>query len=277
MVRGAAVATLRLRGARVSCEVWQRREPDPPSLWAREDGLVDLKACRSDTSLILGPATFNLFVPAVRALDERHPWLLRDEERSALAELKRGFAEPRHGLPVMSRQVHIGSATFKKLPVGTEFFYRDGDPTSRRRDKRDPLWILEALVCTDVAHPLDEGEEDGQVCRRFSFDVDLQQHRHELNGVIGRGWRRPPHVVGEAWIDAEQRIRRVTWHEAVPRRTRSRNLGRDAKGWKTIVLWDFGTPVDIRLPALKELGGHPVKELVGLARAIWRRKREYER
>jgi hypothetical protein len=56
---------------------------------------------------------------------------------------------------------------------------------------------------------------------------------------------------GSVWIDAERRIRRVTWTQLHAGRRRSiRTRGTGARLWRIVELWEFAIPVDIGVPVV---------------------------
>jgi hypothetical protein len=90
----------------------------------------------------------------------------------------------------------------------------------------------------------------------LQIDIDLRLGDTKLEGrhVPGMSQR----VAGDVWIDDEDRIRRVTWRRPFMRRPRSPLKLPAFTSWRTVELWEFGTPADIEIPTPLTARAKPV-------------------
>jgi len=112
----------------------------------------------------------------------------------------------------------------------------------------------------------------GVACERWEFRVDPALHRELRERESGS-----ERIAGDAWIDADGRLRRVTWTRLLRRRSRwPRKPG--PRPWQTTELWDFGVPVEIEVPTVEpeERAPWPIG-VVRIAWKLWRRRRAYRR
>lgn len=86
-----------------------------------------------------------------------------------------------------------------------------------------------------------------------------------------------PAVHGQARIDGDGRLERVTWSHNP--RERSRRPAAVRRAWRTLELTDYGTPVDIPVPDLAppEPRGAAARDLWRLARVLHRTRRDWQR
>jgi hypothetical protein len=217
--------------------------------------VVDFAAQRTRTKQFLGPALERL----VRATEERWPWL-------------QDGSEPDRGASVM---VYAGTASYfasgdRWTPVA------DGTPEARQRTPADPAWIVEALCRAQVmSSPNGEsGEVRGEPCERHRFEVQLARRRDALQLPPHRG-STPPRLVGEAWLDAHGRLRRVTWRRKTYSR-RPRWPGEPSRTTGSVELWDFGVVATIAVPQLpRRLPGAGIVDIASVWRQLSRQRREY--
>ena len=270
-VREAARKTLALRGVRLAFETTMHGPGDERKVFRQGEGVADLAGRRTDVTVTVGPAILEPMAQFAHRLTEKHPWVLRDDE---LRELDAGLGG------VTSRDIYVGGAVFMSHPYSQKWFHNDGDTTSPRRRRNDPLWILEALMCADDARWLESEEVRGESCKRFGFHVDLRLHREELDTpqewLVG-----PPHVAGEVWIDREQRVHRVDSREVARRRTRQsgrRATEADLSAYAStsLELWDYRTDVSIDIPHIEPPQSRTIDVLARLTARLWRRRRDYE-
>lgn len=213
-----------------------------------QEGVTDLAGRRTQTDL-QGPAAVEKWGARLLA---RFPWL--DAERET--------GRPRPAV----------------LYTETGSFFKSGDRwmTGREgpRNSMDPLWIVEALAHADESVARGGDVVRGAPCRRWEFRVDPALHPE----IYGSSQRRPLRLAGDAWIDDDGRLRRVTWTRLRRRRPRwPKKIARPApQDWQTTELWDFGLPVEIDLPSIEPERSRPRRcGLVRLAWELWRRKRAY--
>jgi len=116
------------------------------------------------------------------------------------------------------------------------------------RSWRDPTLALDLLA----VHPLDdarlEAEEPvrGVPCARYGGKLDQRRFDEALGSDPSEKPERTLHV--KAWVDPEGRLTRASWTFAQVGRPRSPLRPRHPPAWRTLELWDFGLPVDIRMP-----------------------------
>jgi hypothetical protein len=261
-VAGAARHTL----ASGSARVWQCTfaEPAPPperSSTTYAEGVADLKSVRIRMCERWPP----ILDYWAERLTERFPWFDDGEDDDDVDEER--------------ITVRAGTATWSRSgDRWIPWAEGAGNPYAGRRREGDPLWILEALtVVGDAAPRSDEPERvRGEPFSRVAFTIDLctaGPHFEEarLRALSDR-------ISGDAWIDGENRVRRVTWKRPYRERPRSPFKLPAVTTWRTVELWDFGTPVDIELPtpSLPE-PGPSLREVFDGIGVLWRRKRAYER
>jgi hypothetical protein len=179
--------------------------------------------------------------------------------------------------------VYAGTARF--VDLGTQWSGGDdGDETARARNPLDPVWIVEVLAHADEVVARGEDVVRGVSCRRWEFRVDPARHP-EAYARTGGPRRKPLRLAGDAWIDHEGRLRRVTWTRLRRHRPRWRGEPWSApRGRQTTELWDFGLPVEIEVPIVEpeRLTPWPVALVMFPAASsefawkLWRRKRAYE-
>jgi hypothetical protein len=261
-VAAAARATLGAGSARMwECRFVEPAGPPERSSTQYSEGVADLANVRAEIRVREAPM-WSYFADLIL---ERFPWL--DDGEDGDEELE----------PTM---VYAGTAGFignegTWMPLGL----RTGDPHAGRRMPEDPLWILEAL--TIVADAAPRGAERVTVrdvaCAPLRFEVDLRRAGGRIEVIEARG--RSPRLLGDVWIDEDERIRRVTWQRPIVQRPRSPLKQPRVIAWRTLELWDFGTPVHIEVPVPmkpkpKRLLVHDLYDGLGW---LWRRKRAYER
>jgi hypothetical protein len=229
-VAAAALRTIEAGSARVS----RRRFADPPPEPARafgtaEAGVTDFAHRRTATET---PA----LAPGIELLAERMA--------ARFPRLGEALVD---GVDTDLRAVYAGSAAL----IGHDdrwIAIARGD-TSAGRGHTDPVWVVDALAHTDVADL--HGEDElvrTQPCRRYGFAVDLGRHTATVQ-IPPHPGRRPPHITGEAWIDADGRIRRVTWRQAPLLRRRDPRRSRGGRTfWESTELWDYGVAAEIEVP-----------------------------
>jgi hypothetical protein len=112
----------------------------------------------------------------------------------------------------------------------------------------------------------------GEDCTRYGFRAELADA-----DVANLGRRWIPAITGNAWIGADERIRRVVWADDRPTRRRQSSV---PLFWTVLELWDFGIPVDIpeSVPKLNPSGGsvslRDLRDVLGQFRAqrrAWKR------
>jgi hypothetical protein len=201
--------------------------------------------------------------------------LLRDGELADIdEELSSG---------VTAHSVFVGGAQFSVHPYLTEVcFSSSGDPNSHRRTNRDPTWIVEALTFADHADHRASHELGVDVCEVFGFHVDLERHRAELDPPPSPGTLGAPHLLGEVWIDPQERVRRVT-RSTIPRHRRRRwpsGAGPVSPSPATQIttdFWNYGSAVSIDTPVVKQTDIKSREIVSSFLSALWRRRREYRR
>ena len=171
-------------------------------------------------------------------------------------------------------KVHAGTAAWVSLgDCWIALAKGTGNPHAGRRGHGDPLWILEALTVVGEAAPrADEAElVRGEPCRRVPFEIDLSTAGAHLDEARMRALS--DRISGDAWIDDEHRVRRVTWKRPYRQRPRSPLKLPPVTIWRTVELWDFGVPVQIELPTPSppEPGPSPRDVVAGIG-ALWRRR-----
>ncbi|MDQ6805373.1 MAG: hypothetical protein M3065_10505 [Actinomycetota bacterium] len=269
MVRLAAKATLAAGGVRVLEETFvESGKPDGLDWSARGEGVADLAGCRAEITRTLPRAVSDIAVATARRVHEKVPWFLGEEELDAVCELK--------NTPI--RTVYVGGAEFSEHAYG-DGYIGTGDFLDSRRRRRDPIWIIEALRCADDADARGEGQVRSVSCAHFGFHVDPERHPGELRAlapVPGIGALR---VLGEVWIDEQQRVRRATWRDVSRRRSRrhGRTFEGECRTWTTTELWDFGMHVAIATPRVRSPEHDTARSFKDAAITLWRRKRGYDR
>jgi hypothetical protein len=178
-----------------------------------------------------------------RRLTARWPWLGEEDEDERAAR---------------TTTVYWGRACLVDLGAGRWMAADNG------HGALDPLGIVDALAYAEAVDARGDATLRGVACRRWSFRADPP------TGV------EPSGVAGEAWIDHDGRLRRVTWTYRSPRRPRG--AGRH-RLWTTTELWDFGIPVEIAPPpvVVPDRGTSFPTAFKELAHTLRERKRAYER
>jgi hypothetical protein len=154
----------------------------------------------------------------------------------------------------------------------------DGNPDARQRTPADPAWIVEVLCRAQVmSTPNDEtGDVRGEPCERHRFEVQLAHPRDALQLPPHRG-STPPQLVGEAWLDAHGRLRRVTWRrKTYSRRPRWPREASRTTGSETVELWDFGVVATIAVPQLpRRFPGAGIVDIASVWSQLSRQRRQY--
>jgi hypothetical protein len=195
----------------------------------------------------------------------RYPWLDDDEEDDEHEQFR-------------SVIVYAGTASF--FCAGDRCTGGDnGDVSALARAPSDPVWIVEALAHAEEAVARGDDIVRDSAHRRWEFRLDPASLPEALV-QSGRSRRKQPRLAGDAWIDRDGRVRRVTWTQLERRRPRwPWNKPPVPRAWQTTKLWDFGVPVEIEAP-LTESSERDPPWPIGLAQLVWtlwRRKRAYER
>lgn len=269
VVRHAAEATLATGGVRVLEETFVESDtPDGADWSARGEGVADLAGRRVEMTRTLPRALADIALTTVRRVHEKVPWLLDEEMVDEVRELK--------NTPI--RTVYVGGAKFSEHPSG-DGYIGTGDFLDPRRGRWDPIWIIEALRHVDDAHARGEGQVRNVSCARYGFHVDPERHAEELQAPALLPGLRALRVVGEVWIDEQQRVRRTTWREVHRRRSwlHGRTFEGERRTWTTTELWDFGTQVAIATPRVRSREQDTVRSFKDAAITVWRRKRRYDR
>jgi hypothetical protein len=256
VVAPAARATLASGTARV----WQESFFHPPEarlerFVTSQEGVTDLAARRTRTEQEV-PSFLGEWAARTR---ERYPWLDGDDSAE-----RNERERPR---PVI---VYAGTAEF--FGIGDRWSAAvEGDHTAPARGTRDPLWIVEALTYADQETARAADVVRGVTCERWEFRVDPALH-HELR-TSG-----PERIAGDAWVDPEGRLRRVTWTRLARGRPRWPRKASPRHLWHTTELWDFGVPVEIEVPTVAPEQPTPWPiGVVQIAWELWRRRRAYRR
>jgi hypothetical protein len=226
-----------------------------------EEGVTDLARRRTRTEHEMPTK----FVEWGARLLERYPWLDDGEADSSERERSRSVV------------VYAGTASFYKS--GDRWTAGDdGEQTALARSPRDPLWIVEALVHADEATARGEDVVRGAACQRWEFRVDPALH-HELHDRASGSERRSLRLAGDAWIDDDGRLRRVTWTRLRRRRSRWARRRPGPWPWQTTELWGFGVAVEIEVPTVEpERASAPWPiDLVKIVWKLWLRRRAYRR
>jgi hypothetical protein len=245
-VAAAAKATLASGAARVRHRwFFEPATPRFDRFLSTQEGVTDFARRRTRIERHVGPSVVDDL--ATRMI-ERYPWLEDDEEDR----------EP-------SAIVLAGTASYFGGP-GRWKAHPDGDVHARERSRMDPAWIVEVLERADEVTARGEDVVRDVPCRQWEFRVDL-----------GDGSAR---LAGDAWIDEERRLRRVTCTRLYRRRPRMpRKSSETPRLWQTTELWDFGVSVEIEVPDVepsKPSSPAPLA-LAELAWKFWWRKRAYAR
>jgi hypothetical protein len=244
-----------------TARVWHRSFLDPPvprlgAFVTTQEGMADLVRRRMRMELE-GPAEVDEWAARLLA---RFPWLGDEGENDERSR------------PVV---VYTGTRSFLHL-ADRWMAEGNGEDEPHTRSRRDPLWIVEVLEHADEAIARGEEIVRDASCRRWEFRVDPALHPE----ISASGWkRRPLRLAGDAWIDDEGRLRRVTWTRLRRRRSRwPKRAAPVAQAWQTTELWDFGLPVAIEVPIVGPEPSPPwPRGLLGFASKLWRRRRAYER
>lgn len=272
VVRAGAEATLRVDGVRFTEDsVTGTGRAVEGEMDSHREGVASLAGLRADVTTAIPPAVLRAVAKAARRVSSKHPWVMGEDE---LAELESDYANEQ-----TSHCVFIGGASFSLHPYFKDMcFTSSGDPLSDRRNHCDPTWIVEVLGYVDEADLLGIDQVAGVPCRRFSFHVDLERHRGELELPSYVGTLGAPHLVGEVWIDDENLVRRVE-RERIYRR-RQRQAGREAgfQHSRTATTFrDFGIDVCIQTPEVKQSDASIFDAIKSTAGILWRRRRDYKR
>jgi hypothetical protein len=223
----AEAAEVTLSGTTARLERTMRIDPPPPAPASfRSLGTVDF---------IHGRTRFVTEHNAFSLLDAAAPWLFKDDERELLRTAAQEQAET-----LLDGSRHI-------VTFGGKWFAL-GDP-DRPMDDGNPAWVVTALL---EAETTDAGSPDGvrgARCRRHAFTLDRSHipRTGSLAAILP-----PERYVGEAWIDDDRRLRRVTWRKLGSLRRHSpwSDDAQQSRAWTTLELWDFGVPEPIELPPL---------------------------
>jgi hypothetical protein len=135
----------------------------------------------------MGPAWLRTF----DALEERWPWLREIPDRF-------------EGPPTM---IYAGTASY--FGSGDSWSaISEGDPGATRRCHTDPVWIVEALCRAHVTSFARDEIDDvrGVSCQRYAFELELARRHAALMLPVFSG-STPPRLGGDAWIDADGRLR----------------------------------------------------------------------
>jgi hypothetical protein len=269
VVGAGAMATLRVEGVRFTEDrvVGTSRAVEGAR---HREGVASLAGLRADVRTEIPAAVLHAVARAARRVSSERPWVMGQDE---LAELESDYANGQ-----TSHCVFIGGATFHFHPYFKDMcFTSSGDPQSSHRDADDPTWIVEVLSYVDEADPLGIDQLAGVRCRRFSFHVDLERHRDELELPSYVSTLGAPHLVGEVWIDDDNLVRRVEREQIDRRRRRSPRRAGSQHPRTATTLGDFGIDVCIQTPEVKGSGAS-ISDTVRSTAAILRdRRRDYKR
>jgi hypothetical protein len=256
-VREAARRTIETGSARVSTRTFFDPPPSRLLLRAMEttaEGVVDLTRRRARLETLLSPAVERL---TERVLT-RWPWLDDDEEDVEEA----GFDT-------------VFDAGRRYVAGGPRWALVDDGGSAPKPEH--PTWILDALAGATGAHHVADEDVRGARCERYALDaVDLRAAA--ANGAIvlpPHGSVERPTLRGDAWIDGEGLVRRVTWIQPLRGRRRLRPSQANPKLWRSTELWDFGLAVEIDVP-----DPQPRTEPMPLRRVasdLWRMRADYRR
>lgn len=232
-------------------------------------GVADLAGLRADVTTVTPLAVTRAIVRAARRVSSKHPWVVGEDE---LAELESDCANEQ-----TSHYVFIGGASFSFHPYFKDVCYASsGDPLSKRRNHLDPTWIVEVLTYVDEADPLGIDQVAGVPCRRFSFHVDLERHRGELEVPFYAGRLGAAHLVGEVWVDDDNVVRRVE-REPIERRRKRAPRARFHPVRTVTTFRDFGIDGCIETPEVKHSDASTFDVIKSTAGILWRRRRDYRR
>ena len=271
IIRAAVKATLFVDGVRFTEDsVADTSRAGDGEMNGHRYGVASLAGLRADVTTAIPAAVVRAVRAGARRVSSKHPWVMDEEE---LAELESDDPDEQS-----SRCVFIGGASFSFHPYFKDMCLTSlGDPLSDHRNADDPTWIVEALTHVDEAGPLGIDHLAGVRCRRFSCHVDLERHRGELEPPSYVGTLGAPHLVGEVWIDDENRVRRVE-RELIYRRRR-RSLGRAGVQHPRIstTFDDFGIDIRIQTPEVKGSDASILGAVRSTAAILRRRRRDYQR
>ena len=270
-VRSGAESTLRLEGVRFIEDSVEGTSGDVDGgIHRHREGVASLARLRADVRTAIPPVVVRAVARGARRVSREHPWVMGEDE---LAELEADDPNEQ-----TSHCVFIGGARFVFHPYFKDVCFTPcGDPLSDRRNDDDPTWVVEVLRYVDEGDPLGTDRVAGVRSRRFSFHVDLERHRGELELPSYVGTLGAPHLVGEVWIDDENMVRRVE-REQVYRRRR-RHAGRTGFQYlRTAATFrDFGIDVCIQTPEVKRSEASILTAARSTAAILWGRRRDYKR
>jgi hypothetical protein len=269
-VHAGAQATLCVDGVRFTEDRVGISSAVDGELDLHREGVASLAGLRADVVTAIPPVVVRGVARGARRLWSKHPWVMGEDE---LAELEFDDANEQ-----TSHCVFIGGARFVFHPYFQDMcFTSSGDPLSDRRNDCDPTWIVEVLSCVDEADSLGIDPVAGAGCRRFSFHVDLERHRGELELPSYVGTLGAPHLVGEVWIDDDNLVRRVERERVHRRRRRYPGRAGFQQPRTATALCDFGIDVCIQTPEVKRSDASIFGATRSTAAILWRRRRDYKR
>ena len=271
IVRAAAEATLLVDGVRFTEDsVADTNRAADGKINRHRDGVASLAGLQADVTTAIPAAVVRAVTAAARRVSSNHPWVMDEEE---LAELESDDPDEQS-----SRCVFIGGASFSFHPYLTDMcLTSSGDPQSDHRNAEDPTWIVEALTHADEAGPLGIDHLADVRCRRFSYHVDLERHRGELELPSYVGTLGAPHLVGEVWIDDDNLVRRVERELIYRRRRRSLRRAGSQHPRTATTFRDFGIDIRIQTPEIKGSDASILGAVRSTAAILRRRRRNYKR
>jgi hypothetical protein len=253
-VQAAARATLATGSARIRTLFGQSF--DPPVIEFGSEGVADLALRRS-----VRENRSTKIDELARKAAERFPGL--DDDHEPGDEPEEPYLTYEEGTTVIHG-------------VAGHWHRHDGD----QRSWRDPTLALDLLA----AHPLDDARLEvdepvrGARCARYGGKLDQRRFDEALGSDPSETPDRTLHV--KAWVDPEGRLTRASWVFAQVGRPRSPLRPKHPPAWRTVELWDFGLPVDIRMP---DVAPRPPSEdddapsaftvAADLAGVLWRARR----
>ncbi|MDA0179392.1 hypothetical protein OJ997_03715 [Solirubrobacter phytolaccae] len=251
-MRDDVVAAAHTTLASGSARVLRRRFRASGEVVTTEDGVTDFAARRTRAQLVAGDGLAEWAERLDTQVNQRWPWL-----HDAFA------SEGGPMVTVYAGTAHFLGAPDAPTPIG------NGDPNANRRAPGDPAWMIDALCAARVTSArIDDAHR--------SFELDLARLHGALE-IPPHSASTPPRLVGEAWIDGDGRLRRVTSRTGTySRRPRSPVEAPTQRGSELLELWDFGVAAEIEVPHIETR--LPGAGLVDWARIGWdlrRRRREH--
>jgi hypothetical protein len=278
-VRVASQRTLQATGVRMSAIVFNDLEPEEG--WVRVDGVADLAGARVSVRDTFGPTpAFDASLELLGSkLAERFPWLGINTEQDSDAP------------PIESGSIYIGLRHFACFGERwAECPGVDDIPASATRLLSDPTRILEHLQGVQGAKLLGQQTVRDVACDRYAATVEAPASWRK------RRRQRSEQLYVEVWIDSDGLIRKVISSPTSGTRSRPGALLRGAayverrksgevmdlqpraevRLWHCLELWDFGIDLDIEPPENVDTSNVRVRDLVGDAIGLWRRRRRWK-